>query len=122
MNAHPSTARNLLLAVAVVAALAGCAAGPWNPPPDVAQRIATASTRADHEWLADYYREEIGKARQAAEQHRRMARAYRSESPYARGTNWQSHCESLIRTSEAMAAEYERMAAGHRQLAAEAKP
>ena len=104
-------------------ALSGCAAVVPPPGPSLAQRIEAARTRADHEALAAYFKGEAQAARAKAAEHREMLQAYQRQVAGGRGNaNMATHCNSLIQGYEGMAADYDRMADGHRQMAAQAKP
>lgn len=117
----PKVGASALLASIV---LAGCAVGPTRVPSVVnQQKIEAARTPADHEALAaDYAQDAVG-ARAKAAEHRRMAPSYQSyPSLRGGGVNMQAHCNALVRNYEAIAAEFDGMAAGHRQMAVQAKP
>ena len=87
------------------------------------QRIESARTQADHESLAAYYDREAAAARASAAQHRKMATTYQGNIGGGRGgANMASHCNEIVRNQEAIATEYEAMAATHRQMGKEAKP
>lgn len=110
-----------LLLLSVV--LAGCAAGPNAPSPELLQRIESARTRDDHEALATNYDHEASKARGTAADHRKMAKIYQNRVPDPRaGGNLPAHCNAIVRSQEGIAAEYESMAAAHRQLAKQVQP
>jgi hypothetical protein len=58
-----------------------------------------------------------------AAEHRKMASSYQGMYAGGRGgASMPAHCNAIVRSQESIAAEYEGMAAAHRQLAAEAKP
>lgn len=105
-------------ALGAAGVLAGCAATGVAGPPDLEQRIANARTRADHEALAGHYIGEAAKARSAAEQHRKMARAYQARPIGERGSaGMVSHCNGLVQSFESAAAQFEQLAAAHKQMA-----
>ena len=105
---------SILLASAV---LAGCATSSTNPPPDIQQRIEAARTRADHASLSDYFGAQAATARNAAAEHRKMAKAYGSGPISAKGgLGMAAHCNSIVRQFEGIASDYESMAAEHRKL------
>lgn len=61
------THRALLAAWLVAGVLLGaCASQPAANGIDVAQRIENAKSRADHEWLAEYYRQQEARSRESA--------------------------------------------------------
>jgi hypothetical protein len=110
-------------ALLVSIALAGCAVGPTSVPGAVTeQRIEAARTPADHEALAADFAQDAAGARAKAAEHRRMAASYRNYQPGRGGGNMQAHCNALVRNYEAIAAEFDGMAAAHRQMAVQAKP
>ena len=103
--------------------LAGCASGPTAPSPELLQRIEAARTRGDHEALATHYTGEAAAARAMADNHRKMAKSYQGNLSGGRGgASMPAHCNAIVRSQEGIAAEYEGMAAAHRQLAKQAQP
>jgi hypothetical protein len=122
MNAHSMT-RSIVSAFVLSLALAGCASAPSAPPNDLLQRVESARTRADHEALAAYYDREAAAARAMASTHRKMAISYQGNLSGGRGgANMPAHCNAIVRNQEALAAEFDAMAAGHRQMGQHAKP
>lgn len=110
-------------ALLVSIALAGCASGPTSTPAAATQeRIEAAQSRADHEALAAYYDREASAARATAAEHRKMAVSYQRYQPGRGGGNMSAHCNSLARNYEGVATEFDGMSAGHRQMAAQARP
>jgi hypothetical protein len=96
---------------------------------DVPNAIENAKTAADHEALAAYFEGEAKAARARAERHRRMAALY-GKYPKASGTkgtrvslskSMPPHCDKLVASYEATAADYEAMAAVHREEASAVK-
>jgi hypothetical protein len=120
MNSSFKHAGLAALMLAVALAVAGCASAPTQPP-ELAQRIESAQTRAEHEALAEHFAREAAKSKNLAEQHRKMARAYQGRSDRGAGS-MVAHCNSLVRSFDAAAADLEQMAAAHRQMAAQARP
>ncbi len=121
MSISSKSSRRIATVVLLGLVLAGCASGPNAPSPDLTQRIELARTRGDHEALAKYYDGEVAKARAIAEDHRKMARSYQGNLAGGRGgASMPAHCNAIVRSHESIAAEYEGMAAAHRQLAAQA--
>lgn len=121
MSTCLKSSRRIATVVLLGLVLAGCASGPNAPSPDLTQRIELARTRGDHEALAKYYDGEVAKARATAENHRKMARSYQGNLSGGRGgASMPAHCNAIVRSHEGIAAEYEGMAAAHRQLAAQA--
>jgi hypothetical protein len=116
----------LALAACLVAAAGAVRA---LEPADPTQAIESATTPADHEALAAYYEGEAKQARAKADEHRRMAAAYRSFRVPA-GTKGNrsglqrtmpGHCDRVVASYTAAADEYEAMAAAHREAAKEAQ-
>ena len=108
------------LALTMSLTLVGCASGPAASTPELLQKVESARTRADHEALTTYYVKEAESARASADLHRKMARSYqaRSDSRIVQGMS--SHCNRLVESFTGVAAEYDAMAAGHRQMAQQA--
>jgi outer membrane murein-binding lipoprotein Lpp len=103
--------------------LAGCAADPKVPSPELQQRIEAARTRADHEALSTYYEREAAGARAIATEHRKMAKTYQGMALSGRGGgSMTAHCNSIVRMYEGIAAEYDGLATDHRQMAERAQP
>ena len=78
--------------------------------------VKMATTPAHHLALADYYRANADTARAEAHRHRSMAITYRSGKIRNRqlmGT----HCDRIVSAQEALAKEYEELAALHEQEA-----
>ena len=123
MNANPRLSRRMASALLLSVILAGCASGTISPPADLPQRIESARTQADHEALAAYYDREASAARASAASHRKMATSYQGMYAGGRGgASMSAHCNAIVRSQEAIATEYEGMAAAHRQMGQQAKP
>ncbi len=123
MNVNLKSSRRVASALLLSLVFAGCASGPNAASPDVLQRIESARTRADHEGLAKYYDEQVAKARTSAENHRKMGSSYRGNLSLGRSeANIPAHCETVARNQEGIAAAYEAMASGHREMAKQAQP
>jgi hypothetical protein len=123
MNANLKLSRRIASAFVLSVILAGCASEPTAPPADLVQRIETARTPADHEKLASYYDREASAARASAAAHRKMATSYQGTVAGGRGgASMPAHCNAIVRSQEAIATEYEGMAAAHRQMGQQAKP
>ena len=121
MIAHERWPIRIASAALLSIALAGCSSAPTSTssPPDLQVRIEAAQTRGDHESLAAFYDKEATTARATATEHRKMARAYIGGRG---GSSMAAHCDAIARSHGAIAAEYEGLAAGHRQMAGQAKP
>ena len=114
--------RWMMPAVALLlgAALAGCASAPPTAASgDLEQRIATASTRADHEALALNYDKLAADARTSVAMHRNMAKAYAGPRSLP---SMEGHCDTIVANYESIAKANEALAADHRRMAAQAKP
>ena len=123
MNANLKSSRRIASALLLTAILAGCSSGPTPPPADLLQRIESARTQEDHEALAAHYDREASKARANAAVHRKMATSYQGMYAGGRGgASMPAHCNAIVRSQEAIAAEYEGMAKAHRQMGQQAKP
>jgi hypothetical protein len=110
-----------LLLLSVV--LASCASGPFAPEQDPVQRVEAARTSSDHQALATYYDQKAAAARASAAEHRKLGSSYAGNYAGGRGgTSMVAHCNAIVRSQESIAADYEAMAAAHRQLAGQAKP
>ena len=123
MNANLKSSRRVASAILLSVILAGCTTAPTAAPPDLLQRIESARTQADHDGLAAYYDREASAARASAAEHRKMAASYQGIIGGGRATaNMPAHCNAIVRSQEAIAAEYEGMAAAHRQMGQQIKP
>ncbi|MEQ1803776.1 MAG: hypothetical protein ABL900_00210 [Burkholderiaceae bacterium] len=128
MNVNSKSSRRIASALLLGLMLAGCASGPSAPPsPELSQRIESARTRGDHEALATYYDQQASAARATASDHRKLAKTYQQgmavdpKDPRGGGT-LPSHCNVIARNQDGISAEYEGLAAAHRQLAKQAQP
>lgn len=107
----------------LIVVLAGCAAGPNAPSPELQQRIEAARSRSDHEGLVTYYKQEAAAARAKSAEHRKMAKAYQGRVVDPRsGGNLPAHCNAIVNMYERIAAEYDGLAESHEQLAKQAQP
>lgn len=123
MKTNLNLSRRIASAMLLSLVLAGCASGPTAPSPELLQRIETARTRGDHEALATHFRQDAARARATAETHRKMGKSYQGNLAGGRGgASMAAHCNAIVRSQESIAAEYEGMAAAHRQFAAQAQP
>ena len=113
----------IVSALALSVVLAGCASGPKPPSPELQQQIEAARTPTEHQALATHYVRQAAGARASAVEHRKMAATYARMSPSGRGGNTMpAHCNAIANSQDGIAAEYDAMAADHRQLAGQAKP
>ena len=84
--------------------------------------ISAAKTAADHDKLAAEYDQEAKAARAKAEEHKMMADAYRKAGgPLIAKLHFDQHCDALVKSYTAMAAEFEDLAKAEREAAKEMK-
>ena len=123
MNTLWKSSHRIASALALSVVLAGCASGPKPPSPELLQQIEAARTSTDHEALATRYVQQAVAARASAAEHRKMAISYARMPPGGRGGgSMPAHCNAIANAQDGVAAEYDGMAAAHRQLAGQAKP
>jgi len=80
--------------------------------------ITEAKTPAEHEKLAAHYEREAKAARAKAEEHKKMADAYRKAGgPLIEKLHFDQHCDSLVKSFTAMADEFEALAKAEREAA-----
>jgi len=86
---------------------------------DVDKMIATAKTAADHQAIADYYKQQAKEAQEQADKHKKMAQEYSMSSigKQATKTHFHQHCEALVRDYESAAKEYNDLAKAHEEMA-----
>lgn len=87
----------------------------------VANAVANAKTKADHESLASNFENEAAAAKVRISEHRRMSQAYRALGQ-TKGfpAGFVGHCDKLIEKEEEVAKDLLELAKLHRQLATEA--
>jgi hypothetical protein len=78
--------------------------------------VKIASTPEQHHALAGYYREKANSARGEASRHRRVGAAYASGKVRAR-QKMQDHCNEIASGQDALATDYDELAALHEQEA-----
>jgi cbb3-type cytochrome oxidase cytochrome c subunit len=90
---------------------------------DIDKMIATAKTAADHQAIADYYKQQAKEAQEQADKHKKMAQDYGMASigRQATKTHFHQHCEALVRNYESTAKEYNDLAKMHEEMAKAAK-
>ncbi len=81
--------------------------------------VTGAKTPADHEAIASHYDKEGASAKAEAEEHRRMAEAYRNITGKGQ-FQMENHCQRLAQSYESIAADNATLAGAHRQMAREA--
>lgn len=118
--------KKLLPATAVLMAalaLGGCAGGANSPSAQLAEKIESAKTAADHEEIAKYYEAEAVKARAQAADHRKLKTLYQGVSARApHGStagpgNAPAYHNTLSSQEEAAATAFESLAAEHHAMA-----
>ena len=84
--------------------------------------IATAKTASDHEAIANYYKQQAAEARSKADMHKKMAEQYSMSGigNQATKTHFHQHCETLIRSYQTQADEFDALAKAHQDMAAKA--
>ena len=84
--------------------------------------ISSAKTSADHEKLAAHYEQEARAARAKADEHKKMADAYRKAGgPLIEKLHFDQHCDALVKSYTATADEFEALAKAEREAAKEMK-
>jgi len=73
----------------------------------------TATTPAQHQALAKYYRAKAADAKAEAESHRTMAKNYSAGTSMPLARQRAEHCEKIAKLADGQAAEYEKLAASH---------
>jgi len=73
----------------------------------------TATTPAQHQALAKYYRAKAADAKAEAESHRTMAKNYSAGTSMPLARQRSEHCGKLSALADSQAAEYEKLAASH---------
>jgi hypothetical protein len=105
----------LILSGICLSVLVGCTSmGP--PPNDIPAAIATATTAADHQRIADYFSRKAAEYDAEAANHDKLSRTYR-DSPRALPGTMASHCRTLRDQFLAAALEARAIADEHRQIA-----
>ena len=90
---------------------------------DIDKMIASAKTAADHQAIADYYKQQAKEAQEQADVHKKMAQTYGMASigMQATKTHFHRHCEALVRSYESAAKENNDLAKMHEDMAKAAK-
>ena len=86
------------------------------------KKIAAAKTAADHEAIAACFDDKAKAAQAGVDEHTKMAEAYRQfgGAPVEK-LGLPTYCDAFVRTLDAVAKTYEKMAAAHRELAKSVK-
>lgn len=106
--------RWLILATTIgLTAQASWAGSSSAPQVELEQRlIESASTPADHEALAKYFRAEADELRMMALAHRSVGDSYR-RSKMRKAEEQKEHCERIAGLEEQISLEYERLSKSH---------
>lgn len=86
---------------------------------DLEKAVTGAKTPADHEAIAFYYDKEGTTATAKAEEHRKLAEAYRNLAGKGQ-FQMEDHCRRLMQSYETISTENAALAKAHRQMAQEA--
>ena len=88
----------------------------------IEKMIATAKTPSDHEAIANYYKQQAAEARSKADMHKKMAEQYSMSGigNQATKTHFHQHCETLVRSYQTQANEFDALAKAHQDMAAKA--
>jgi hypothetical protein len=86
---------------------------------NIAEKISSAKTPADHEAIAGYYSAQANAEKAKVDTHAKMIAAYQGLGKS--GTGMVTHCTNIANKEKATAADYEAMAAAHRDMAKSAK-
>jgi hypothetical protein len=106
-----------LIAMTIGFASATSAMAQSPPTSDLVDKVVSAKTRADHEYIAAEFGKQAGIERSNAERHRKMANLYKSPAwSKASGAGMVKHCESLVRAYESAARDNDAMARMHRDI------
>ena len=85
--------------------------------------ITAAKTPAYHEKLAAHYEQEARAARAKADEHKKMADAYRKAGgPLIEKLHFDQHCDALVKSYTATADEFEALAKAEHEAAKQTKP
>jgi hypothetical protein len=93
---------------------------------DIADKVQSAKTPADHEAIAAYYDGKAAAATKDAAYHRQMGQSYKSLAGGAGGKGYATsampqHCDAIAKAADTEAEQYKAMAKAHRDLAKSAK-
>lgn len=109
--------KSLITLILTLALLDGC--GGTNPHPmDMSQALQNASTKADHEALAEHYEAAAEEMQVKVEEHKKLLAQYEAKSYlYGRqAADFKAHCEALINAYEKAVEANLNMAKMHRQM------
>ena len=126
MRAQKGGMRWLRTIVAAVAGLGFMAVislpvGLAQPGDTIEQKIREAKTPADHQALAAWYEKEAQAAQQLASKYFMMREVYAAARAMERKDQAGEHCAFVAKKYQAMAKEYETLAAVHRMVAEQLK-
>lgn len=107
----------LITLILTLVLLDGC--GGINPHPmDMSQAVQNASSKADHEALAEHYEEAAAEMQTKVDEHKKLLTQYQAKSYlYGRqAEDFKAHCEALINAYEKAVKANLSMAKMHRQM------
>lgn len=78
--------------------------------------VQFADTPAEHQALADYYKSKAADARASAAEHRKMGKTYSGQKAQQMQA-MAAHCEKLAAAQDALAQQFDELAAGHLAMA-----
>jgi hypothetical protein len=107
----------LITLILTLASLNGCEG--TNPHPmDMSQAVQNASSKADHEALAEHYEAAATEMQAKVDEHKKLLTQYQAKSYlYGRqAQDFKAHCEALINAYEKAAEANLSMATMHRTL------
>lgn len=113
-----TTATRIAIATAIGWGALGCAGPATDLAPELPARIESAQTQREHLAIAAHFAKEAARAREGAASHRRMALAYGEMRSSEHGyDDMATHCNSLADLYETIAADFDKLALGHKGMA-----
>jgi len=108
----------LLITLALTLGLLSACAEMNPHPMDMSQAVQSASSKGDHEALAQHYEEAAKEMQVKADEHKKLLSQYQSKSYlYGRqAEDFKAHCLRLVDVYEKAAEENLKMAKMHRQM------
>lgn len=105
-----------LVALPFVRAGAQQAAVTWD---NLNEKIAGSKTSADHQAVADFYKEQAAETRKKAEVHKQSAETYRKMN-ITKPPNMANMCDGIAAMWDKIAADYDKLAKAHDDMAKKA--
>ena len=106
-----------VLALSATVSVVGCANDPGRRPPTIVQSVEAARTRTDHDFIKNYYLREAAVARAAAHTHRQLVSIYEEKGTLRGGRGLPEYSNAVAGLLDALAVDFENMAAEHQRLA-----